>query len=263
MKKIIAATDFSAPAENAMMYAAGLAGRIKASVLLVHVYQIPVSMNDVPVLVISPEEMKQSAENGLARAREILRGSHPDLEVTVESRLGDVVDELNDLSNEHDTLAVVVGKHGANGLERILFGSTSLSIIRHSKVPVIAVPHSTSIHSVSGICLAVDQATTMEQINAVQSFAGAFSAQLHLVHVHPVKGAEQDKGLYDQLNAKVHTVVSDEFMKGIQSYVSEHNIDLLVIMPHKHSLMEKLFFKTHTDELVQKLPIPLMCMNDD
>jgi len=43
MKTIVVATDFSAVALNAANYAVDMALAIKADILLLHVYQIPVS----------------------------------------------------------------------------------------------------------------------------------------------------------------------------------------------------------------------------
>ena len=73
MNIIVVPTDFSPSADNAMKYAAELAQTVNASLLLVHVYQIPVSMSDVPVLMISAEELKVNADKGLERVRELLQ----------------------------------------------------------------------------------------------------------------------------------------------------------------------------------------------
>src|SRR6186713_953667 len=89
MKTIVVATDFSASAENAMLYAGQLASTINASVLLLHVYQVPVGMNDLPVLMISTEELKTNAESGLTRAKELCKKNFASIEVKTESRLGD------------------------------------------------------------------------------------------------------------------------------------------------------------------------------
>ena len=43
MKTIIIPTDFSAIATNAMRYGIDMATAIKGSILLLHVYQVPVS----------------------------------------------------------------------------------------------------------------------------------------------------------------------------------------------------------------------------
>ena len=55
MKTIIVPTDFSPIATNAMNFAADMAVNINASLMLLHVYQVPVSMPDVPVVLMDGE----------------------------------------------------------------------------------------------------------------------------------------------------------------------------------------------------------------
>ena len=118
MKQIIVPTDFSVPAENAMLYAGQLAQKTGAGVLVVHVFQIPVSMSEVPVLMISAEELKNNADAGLLKAKEILARHYPGIEIKTESRMGDITEELNDICKTNQPLAIVTGKHGAGGVER-------------------------------------------------------------------------------------------------------------------------------------------------
>ena len=62
MKTIIVPTDFSPIATNAMNFAADMAANINASLMLLHVYQVPVSMTDVPIVLVSAEELRTAAE---------------------------------------------------------------------------------------------------------------------------------------------------------------------------------------------------------
>ena len=127
MKTIVVATDFSASAENGMLYADNLANNINCSILLLHVYQIPVGMNEVPLLMVSTDELKNNADNGLSRAKDLLKTSFSGLEIHTESRMGDVINELRDVCKKINPVLIVVGKHGASGVEEFLFGSTSFS----------------------------------------------------------------------------------------------------------------------------------------
>jgi len=258
MKIIVVPTDFSPFADNAMNYAAQLAEKTGASLLLVHVYQIPISMNDVPVLMISAEELKDSADRGLENAKTHLEKKFPGIVVKTESRLGDVVNELEELALELKPLAIVVGKHGASGVERLLFGSTTLSIIRHLKFPVISVPDGVN-YQLNHIALAADNGGFTGQEEKIKNFVEETKAKLHIVHVQETgKDTPGLKNILPQLNPVYETVRNEEFVRGIQSYVKTHAIDMLMVLPHKHSLMERLFFKPHTTELIEKLKIPVL-----
>lgn len=260
MKTIVVPTDFSASAENAMFYAGQLAQTIQASILLLHVYQIPVSMNDVQVLMISVEELKSNADAGLEKAKAVLQKQYPAIIIKTESRLGDIADELNDVCKGLEIFAAVVGKHGHGGIERFLFGSTALSVIRHSKVPVVAVPVSAINYQIKNIALAVDTLTSDAQ-QKIKTIAEELKTRLQIFHI--ITGKPGSETLSPQPpDLPFHTITDTEFAHGIQTYVQANQIDLLVIFPHKHNLIERLFLKTHTPELLDKLSIPLMCINE-
>lgn len=261
MKTILVPTDFSPSADNAVNYAAQLALTIEADLYLVHVYQIPISMNDVPVMMVSVEELRDSAERGLEKAKELLKKNFPDLSVKTEGRLGDIVDEVKEVSKNINPFAIVVGKHGMSGVERLLFGSTTLSIIRHSKVPVISVPVSLTTFRLQHLALAVDNAGLSSQKEKIKSFLEVIKTQLHLVHVQESeKESSGIKSFLSELNPSYDTIRNEEFVHGIESYVRTHQIDMLMILPHKHGLMERIFFKTHTAEIILKIRIPIVCI---
>ncbi|MFL5741653.1 MAG: universal stress protein [Flavisolibacter sp.] len=262
MKTILVATDFSMPASNALFYAGRLAESIQASVIILHVYQLPISMNEVPALLVSAEGLREYAELNLEKSRLTLLKVHPDLQVRTESRLGDVVDELNELSEKLDPFAIVIGRSGSNAMKRVLFGSTTLAIIRKSRFPVIAVPHSAAGLSFHNIALAVDDLNEEVPAQQIKLTLDPLKGNIHMVHVQPNRsGSLEADRLANELNSTFTTIRDDEFLHGIQSYVRNNNIDLLVILPHRHSLIERMFLKTHTAELMQELSLPILCIN--
>ena len=94
MKTIIVPTDFSPAALNATNYAADMALAIKANILLFHVYQLPLSVSETPIVLLSVEEMKQAAETKLAQLKKDLEHiTSGALEIHTEARLGNISDE--------------------------------------------------------------------------------------------------------------------------------------------------------------------------
>jgi nucleotide-binding universal stress UspA family protein len=259
MNTILVPTDFSPAADNAMLYAARLASTIKASVHLVHVYQIPISMSDVPVLLVSVEEMKNAAEKGLEKSKELLLKNFPGTEVKFEGRLGNISDEVNSLCMEIHPFAIVVGKHGASGMERILFGSTTLSLIKHAHCPLIAVPDKENESPISNIALAYDGSGLNGTEQKIREFVQSIHARLHVIHVQ-VSGKETPgiKELLSELSPLHQTIRNEDFVSGIEKYIHAHHIDLLIVLPHKHTIIERLFYRTHTSEVLQKVNIPIM-----
>lgn len=263
MNTIVVPTDFSAPAENAMMYAGNIAKRTGATIYLLHVYQVPVSMNDVPVMLVSAEELKKNADSQLFSARDTLQKRYPDIEIKTEARLGDAIDEVNELCRQLSPELIIVGRHGATGVERLLFGSTSLSLIRHTDVPVIVVPDTYTGSLIKNIAIAAEQVVEGIPVQTIRNFAEEMNASLHVIHVQLAKTeARELHQLVPGLTAEYTTIHDTEFIHGIQSYAEANNIDLIIVLPKKHTLIERMFFKPHTTELMENLSLPLMCINE-
>lgn len=265
MNTLIIPTDFSPTAENAMYYAAELALVTEADILLAHVYQIPVSMNDMPVILISAEELKKSADDNLDRCRQELSNAYPGLTIKIESRLGDVHEELDNLCKRIKPLAIVMGSHGISGFERLIFGSTTVSVIRHSRFPVIAVPSNFKQFSLRKIAMAADlQDAEKTPFEKIIEMAQHFNASFHIVHV--VNKEEKDSDLQrdillnqlQPLHPVYQTIHSDNVTEGLLNYLKDVQADLLLVLPHEHNFIERLFSKLHAVDIVSHAPIPVM-----
>jgi nucleotide-binding universal stress UspA family protein len=266
MKTIIVPTDFSSTADNAMHYAAMLANELNAGILLVHIYTVPVTMNDMPVMMISAEELKHGADDGLERCKAEIQKESEGLPVKTESRLGDLVSELEDICKDVDPLFIVMGTHGGSNFEQLMFGSSAWSAIKNISYPIIAVPANYKHTNHHNIVLAADmdevQTKTMQQImNVVQ----LLNAKLHVVHVKVDK--EEDDGvlppLIHQLSpvAPTYHLIEDENINdALNSYIKNVAAGLLIVLPHEHNLIESLFFKMHTKDLVRNSPVPVLCI---
>lgn len=268
MNTIVVPTDFSAAAVNATNYAALLATKLQASVVLLHVYQLPVPMADFPVLMVTNEDMKKATDDGLQRALEEARTAHPGVSFETESRLGDVATEVDEACRQRNAFALVVGAKDTGGFERFLFGDTTVSLIKHCSTPVIAVPEGTAAAAPTNVVLATDL-RDLEEIpsSKIVSIIGQLKVTLHVVHVEI--GGEQivaPESLMRRLegtNATYHVVREDDVTEGLKRYVERNNINLVLVLPHKHNLYERLFFKGHTKGILHAMPVPVMSLRNE
>ncbi len=267
MNTVIIPTDFSPLADTAMQYGAALAQLVHADVLLVNVYTIPATMNDMPAMVISAEELKKAADDGLERCRQTLQTTFPDLQIRTESRLGDDVDELENAYKEHNTYAIVLGTRHVSGVEEILFGDNTITTMRHLKCPIISVSENTAFNPPKTIALATDLLNIDKfPVERITSFLKPLNIALHIVHVAEGPVLEQDKEeaaaqITNKLNTlqPTYSLIKDEdLVHGLQQYVQQHNIDLLMLIPHEHNFIERLLFRLHTKNIVTHMPIPVV-----
>src|SRR5215203_1904578 len=275
MKTIIVPTDFSPIAKNAMNFAADMAININASLMLLHVYQVPVSMTDVPVVMVSAEELRKSSEAKLQEIKEaVMHITSGKIKIYTEARLGDVADELEDVCQHIQPFAVIMGTRGENGVERILFGSTTLTAIRHLKWPVIVVPpgkeYGTGIKKIGFAC-DFDKVIESTPIQFIKNMVKEFRAELHVLNVdHDGKnfkpGTPEESvmlhTLLEDLNPNYHFIENVDIEDGINAFVEENHIDLLITIPKKHTFLDNLFKKSSTKQLVTQSHVPVMCVHE-
>jgi len=275
MKTIIVPTDFSPIAKNAMNFAADMAININASLMLLHVYQVPVSMTDVPVVMVSAEELRKSSEAKLQEIKEaVTHITSGKIKIYTEARLGDVTDELEDVCKHIQPFAVIMGTRGTSGVERVLFGSTTLTAIRHLKWPVIVVPpgkeYGTGINKIGFAC-DFDKVIESTPIQFIKNMVKEFGAELHVLNVdHEGRHFKPETPeesvmlhtLLEDLNPNYHFIEHIDIEDGINAFVEENNIDLLITIPKKHKLLDSLFKKSSTKQLVTQSHVPVMCVHE-
>lgn len=145
MTRILVATDGSEGADRAVDYAARVAQKDGADLLIVNViggYGLP----DALVSRFTNEQqawwdelLDSISAEILTKARDRAHTAGP-LTVQLESRRGDVATTILDIAREKEAGAIVVGKHGAGGIARLLLGSVSHKLVSMANLPVTVIP---------------------------------------------------------------------------------------------------------------------------
>lgn len=275
MKTIIIPTDFSATATNATAYAVAMAKEIKASITLLHVYQVPVTITtDTPIVVVAEEDLRKSAEGHLNRLKmELEESTGNTIKVYSELRLGDTVTELEELSKNTNPFAVVMGSNGLSDIEQVLFGSTTLKTIRHLTSPVIAVPPGATFKGIKKIGFACDfkQVVDTTPAQLIKDFVHNFNAEFHVLNVdfqhRNFKAETPEESLFlhtllEELGPVYDFIEDADVEKGIDQFAVKNNLDLLIMIPKKHRLLDGLFRKSATKQLVFHSHVPVLCVHE-
>jgi nucleotide-binding universal stress UspA family protein len=146
-KTILVPHDFSASANHATAIARDEARTHGASVVLLHVVDLPHQLGPDAVIVppetgapISIKEYAiQSAENHLQDI--VTRLATDGTTATAVVAVGTPVDEINRAVDDHRIDLVVMGTHGRTGLRHLMAGSVTERVVRSSKVPVLTIRH--------------------------------------------------------------------------------------------------------------------------
>ncbi len=275
MKTIIVSTDFSPAALNATNYAADMALAIKANIFLFHVYQLPLSVSDTPIVLLSVDEMREAAENKLAQLKKDLEHiTSGALEIRTEARLGSLVDELEDCCKTLQPFTVVMGTRGHSAVERALFGSNTLKVIKHLSWPIICVPvgkeYGTGIKKI-GLACDFREVKETTPIPVIRTLVKEFQAELHVLNVdHDNRYFKADTPVqsgflhtaFEQLNPQYHYIEHKDIEDGINEFTETNNLDIVITIPKKHKLLEGLFKKSSTKQLVFQSHVPVMCLHE-
>lgn len=276
MKTIIAPTDFSPVSLNAVNFAADMAIALDAGLLLFNVYNIPVAYGEVPVALVSVDEIKNSSDEQLEQLKKnILHVTSGKLKVFTESKMGNIVDELEALCKEIQPLVVIMGAKGHSGLENILFGSTALTAIRHLTWPVICVPpgkeYGTGIKKIGFACDFKEVAKTTP-VHLIKQMVQEFGAELYVINVdhnekHFKPGTPEESfvlhQLLEELKPQYHFIDNPDIEEGINNFAEANNLDLIIAIPKKHKLLDGIFKPGQTKKLVFHSHIPVMCVHEE
>jgi len=277
MKTIIVPTDFSPVAINAMNYAVDLAQQIDASIMLLHVYQIPVTYNnsDIPLPFMDIGELERINKERLADLkREVEHISAGDLKIVAEVRLGELVDELKAICLSAQPFAVVMGTKGAGFVERLLVGSSTLSAMKHLPCPVLVIPPGASFKGIQKMGFASDFRKDLQSTPAgfIKDWVKMFGAVLSVVHVDEDKkpgtvvAVEQNASshpLLAELSPQYVVIENPDVESAIHEFAETNNLDLLIVMPRKHRLLDSLFQKSHTKDLAFHSHIPILSIHEE
>ena len=131
MKTILVPTDFSSTAQHAADYAAALCRELQANLILFHAYLLPLALGEVPLVMVTGDELRNSSEEGLKKEAQRL-SAVPELKIECIARMGMAMDEIKELVKERNVDLVIMGSKETAGLDK-LFGSTTNSAINNLK----------------------------------------------------------------------------------------------------------------------------------
>ena len=151
MKKILIALDYDPTAQKIAETGYGLAKAMNARVVLLHVISDPVyysSLNYSPIMGFdgfnsidtiqqeTADELEKTAQNFLEESKRFLGDETIE---TIVSR-GEFGNTILETAQKINADIIVMGTHGRRGLDKILVGSVTENILRHTSIPLFIIP---------------------------------------------------------------------------------------------------------------------------
>ncbi len=271
MKTILIATDFSAAASNAAIYAADMAYALHADMFVLHVCNVPVSFNEIPA-VVTEEEMIQDAEAHITRLKnELMKSTKGEINIRTEVLNGSFFPNLKEACARVKPYVVVMGSQGKSAVERMFFGSHAEHSMQHLTWPLITVPPETKFSWLKKIGLACDFDHVIETtpLDEIKRLVRDFNAELHVLNTRKKEAYNPElvfqSGLLQEmlsdLKPAYHFASSTDIDEDIMAFAETNRLDLLIVLPRRHSLLDKLIHKSHTKQMVLYSHVPVMALH--
>jgi nucleotide-binding universal stress UspA family protein len=276
VKKILFPTDFSPTAQNAFKHCLILADYYQAKIEVLHVVFPEYAAMDVPVVSMATTREKVDAavpvmhsflELGLSQTQALYTfQAIPRVEEKVE--IGIAVGTIVKLANEQDADLIMMGTKGSHNTLEKAFGSVSTGVIEQAKCPVMLIPEFAQWKPTHIVAYASD----LSESDPYHFWKAAemltpFHPLLHVINIH--KGDAHDQIAIDELKKifsnntpavkiSFHQEKHDSITDGLEVFVDNYGVDLLVMYSPHRSWVERWFHHSQTRDVAFTTRIPLL-----
>lgn len=277
MKTILYATDYSRNSVAALRLAHLLSEKFGSKLIVMHIFDIPISLASPVSLSYLNKEKRLFVENR-AKLKEFYsqhlsnEPGETDVRFVVDEH-GSVPEGINEKAIKLDVDLIVVGVRGASRVRELLLGSTSKALVRKAHCPVLAVPEMEKIDNFETMAYATDfEQADVFAIRRLAKIAQTFNAQIRILHITTRKeyaGDQQMEWFKDIVQQKVDysnldfdLIFSDSIPQELRCYIEKSDIQLLAMLERKeNTLLEKYFQRDLVRQMVSEIKVPLLSFN--
>lgn len=277
MDTILIPTDYSDTSKNSALYALKLAQQLGIrKMVLYNAYQQPITADPAMTAVefYNLEDFRNISEEGMRNFVSDLKASNGDVEFETICDFNILSNGIEDMCKNNPSIGLIVmGITGGGKLEEVLIGSNTIHVAKHTTVPLIIVPADAAYKPIRQVVLACDFKHVVETtpVAPIKQILNATKAKLHVLNIDhnnkeydaetPFESLKLDS-LLDDCHPEYHFIDNTDFTEGMNEFVQQNNIDLIVTIPKKHGLFEGLFKRSHTKMLAYHTHIPLMVIHE-
>jgi nucleotide-binding universal stress UspA family protein len=262
-KTILVGVDYTKSSANAIEYAAMLAAKGNASLMLFHIYEAPVIHTNSGLYFISYKSLQTTNRTKLEKLADSLRAKNPSLPVKVFASSDSFKIEVENLVGSKKIQYIVLGLESKTRISKFIYGSHGTSIAGKVDCPVIIVPEKYKAHKLTKAVLAVDNYDTLNTkvMSKVKSLSTRFNVPVNYVHVRPQGDLEIEtrKGKKD---IELELVEAKEITGGIIRYSKKKSSDLIIIVSQSHSPLYNFFNESNTKTIAFQSKIPVMAIHE-
>lgn len=268
MKKILVPTDFSENANQALNYAIHVANKFGATIYVLHAYQVSSSTGRlISIDRIVEEDRERELTSLLRQVKPLLTG-----EAAIEGyvRKGSSVETVVAAANKLNVDIVIMGTTGASGMKKMFLGSTASNVMKHTELPVLAIPNGFKDTTIDNITVALDDKKVPETyvLHPILEFARGYQASLNLLHVTADANTEEniDPTIQEHLKKfgiayTYYKLNSKDTGQGILEFVDRKKSNMLCLIKHSRSWFQDIFHASMSERLAFEAAVPLLVLH--
>jgi nucleotide-binding universal stress UspA family protein len=267
MKKILVPTDFSDNARNALAHAIEIANLFGGQIHLLHAYRMPSRagmFKSVESYML--DEIRPQMQDWEEWTKERLTGGG---EVGHTILRDDFIHAVSAVASKQAIDLIVMGTQGASGIKEVFLGSNTGMILKHCRLPLLAIPSGFAFRPIRTIVLAIDDQdiSSRQVLVPLSGLAKALQSKVLVYHVEKEEDAGIDPSVsqfLEDLEFSLHYESdTSDFNKKLNAFVHDQQADLLCMVRRPKWIFERLFGGSVTLKTVFNSPVPLLVLRDN
>ena len=162
------------------------------------------------------------------------------------------------------------GQGNGKGIQKIL-GSTITSLARKARFPLLAIPGEAKYSDPLSIGLAdnIRSDTDPQVLDPLRLIAQRFHSNIYIVRVAEEKEEEiadaqqmhtHLKNMMGTLGSSSEYLIESNVVDGLKDFMASRRIDMLVMFPHRHSLLARWLGESNTRSMTFQTTVPLLLL---
>jgi nucleotide-binding universal stress UspA family protein len=278
MKNILIPTDFSSNAAQAISYALQLFKCDRTHFYFLHAYADevygPFKKTDTASFENQKESIRKNTNEKLdTLVDEIREQQHnPKHQYQAYPTFDALVDGINDFVNDKDIDLIIMGTKGKTADKAIAFGSHTVQVFKYVKCPVLAIPDGYEYRPPKKILFPTAYMLPYKrrELKLLDTLAARIKSQIHSLYISDFEDLSHrqldnrkflEESLPNAILTFTRTSVKNK-AEAIMDYISENNMDLLVMVNSRHSFFEDMLYRSTIDKIGLNPILPFLVMQN-
>ena len=218
-----------------------------------------VSMNDI---------MREKAENDFELLLAEIRAKFPEVKFSSYISLSDPKDIIPEYAEKHDFDLIIIGTRGLSTIKELTVGSVANHLFNNSKVPVMAIPVNSEFQGIKSVVLGMDSDNLLSKqtLEPLIGLVQRTGAKIYMTHIQEIDDPiiEYDPS-YDLFlegidRGFVRLNKDKNIADTLTEFNQEINSDVLCMISHKRTWLQRLFNRSALKEELFILNTPLLVL---